>query len=184
MMGGVAVENQLGIVERAIPAPAGDETEFRTVSEFVAVQQFGTAPEFILNDLVTDALPIATEVRSRIGEGVLDANDLDETLAQMLLDIAGQPETPKDVFMLQAVYGCAMLGAEYGRFLVLREGVTDSGEVNEIVTRYTTTSLDGFLDFLADLPEPAPPEESEGDDGDAKGQLDEWAGDMEPETAP
>jgi len=181
ILGGIAAENSLDVVERVFPQ---DQSEFRSFSKFMATQQFGEAPEFIRNDLVTDAMPIAKEARSRLDDSVLDANGLDETIAEFLIDIAGAPESPKAGFMLQSVYGCLMFGANYGQFAALRDGVVEPSEVNELVTRCAVDAIDGLLDFLSELPRPdppLPPVTPDGPPGDSgQKQLDEWADDLEP----
>ena len=181
ILGGVAAENRLDVVGRVFPP---DQSEFRSISKFVATQQFGEAREFIRNDLVTDAMPIAEEARSRLDNMVLDANGLDETVVEFLVDIAGVPESPKDGFMLQSVYACLMFGAKYGQFAALRDGVFEPSEVNELVTRCAVDAIDGLLDFLSELPRPdppLPPVTPDGPPGDSgQKQLDEWADDLEP----
>jgi len=174
ILGGVAAENKFDVVERVLPP---GQSEFRSLSKFMATQQFGEAPEFIRNDLVTDAMPIAEETRSRLDDMTLDANGLDEMVVELLIDIAGAPESPKDSFMLQSVYGCVMFGANYGQFAALRDGVVEPDEVNELVTHCAADAIDGLLDFLAELPCPDPPV-TPGASGQE--QLDEWADDLEP----
>lgn len=173
---GVITENKVGIVDRV--APTADEAltiEFGSIFEFAATQQFAEAPEYLLTDLATDAVPLANEARQRLSENPLDANDVQQAISNMLVEIAGMPANGKDIFMLNTVSMPIMTGANYGKFAALRDGVVKPDDVNRMVTTYATTALDGLLRFLSDLPCPEV-EEPE----DAEEQLDKWSDELDP----
>lgn len=178
---GVAAENRLGLVGYVAPPPDMAMQEFEFMSKFTAMRQFDGAPEYMLNDLVTDAKPLVEETMLRLRGVTLDANDPGPPLAEMLLNIADEPQDAKSSFMLNTVFNCAMFGVEYGRAVALRDGVTESVTVDDMVTRYAAASLEGFLSFLGELPEPpeppeppAIPESSTAPEG-GRQQLDEWS---------
>lgn len=180
---GAVVENKVGVVSRIISPPTADEAltvEFGSIFEFAATQQFAWAPEYMLADLATDAVPLATEARQRLSaESPIDANDVQQGVADMLAEIAGKPASEKDAFMLDTVSMPIMTGANYGKFAALRDGVVEPDDVNRVVTTHATAALDGLLRFLTDLPCPDESEESESEES-GKRQLDEWADKLNP----
>jgi len=175
---GVITENKIGVIDRMLSADEALTVEFGSVFEFAATQKFAGAPEHLLTDLATDSVPLANEAKQRLSENPLDANGVQETIKDMLLDIAGTPESGKDVFMLNTVAMPIMTGASYGKFVALRDGITEPEEVNRIVTAYATTALDGLLRFLSDLP--CPEEEISEETGGAEQQLDDWESGFDP----
>jgi len=185
---GAITENKVGVIDRMSSADEALTIEFGSIFEFAAMQQFASAPKFMLIDLATDAITLANEARQRLSEKPLDANGAQKSIGDMLLEIAGMPEDGKDVFILNTVSLPIITGANYGKFAALRDGVIDPEEVNRMVTTYATTALDGLLRFLTDLPRPAAEEEipeeiSEeitGDAGEAGQQLDDWEAELNP----
>lgn len=179
---GVVTENSVGIVSRI--SQIDDEAltiDFGSLFEFAATQQFAGAPEYMLVNLATDAVALATEARQRLSENPLDANDVQQGVSDILLEIAGMPASRKDVFMLNTVSMPIMTGANYGKFAALQDGVVEPEKVNEMVTAYASAALDGLLRFLSDLPCPPEEEDEEKSGGnDAKRQLDEWADELSP----
>lgn len=176
---GIIAENKVGIVSR-ISSPANEAltVEFGYIFEFAATQQFAGAPEYMLADLVTNAVPLAVEAKLRLSESHLDANDVQQGVSDMLLEIVGMPTNVKDVFMLNTVSRPIIVGANYGKFAALRDGVIEPENVNSMVTAHASAALDGFLKFLSDLP--CPEEEGISEESDAKRQLDEWADELDP----
>lgn len=174
---GVVAENRVGVVGRISPGVVEALTiEFGSLFEFAATQQFAGAPEYMLTDLATGAVPLATEARRQLSESPLDANDVQRGVSDMLLKIAGVPAGGKDFFMLNTVSTPIMAGANYGKFAALRDGVVEPEDVNGVVTAHAAAALDGLLRFLSDLPCP----EEESGENDAKRQLDEWADKLGP----
>lgn len=170
---GVVAENRVGIIDRILPAAGEAMTiEFGSFFKFAATQQFARAPEYMLADLATDAVPLATDAKLRLSESPLDANDVRQGVSDMLLEIAGTPASGKDSFMLNTVSVPIMTGANYGKFAALRDGVVEPEGVNGMVTAYATAALDGLLRFLSDLP---CPEKEIPKENDAERQLDEWS---------
>ena len=184
---GVIAENRIGIVSRVSSQPADEPLaiEFASLFEFAAIEQFADAHEHILVNLATDATTLATDARQWLSESYLDANDVQQGVENMLLEIIGG----KDAFMLDTVSLPIISGANYGKFAAMRGGVVESEDVNRIVTTYAVTALDGFMRFLSDLPlsspeelppEELPPEELSSPEWpeDGKRQLDEWANEL------
>jgi len=187
---GVITENKVGVIDHISSADETLTIEFGSIFEFAATQQFAGAPEYLLMDLATDAVPLASEARQRLSKNPLDANGVQEAIVDMLLDIAGMPESGKDVFMLNTVSVPIMTGANYGKFIALRDGVIEPEEVNKLVTAYATKALDGLLRFLSDLPCPEEASEDTGaasedtgaasEDTGAEQQLDDWESGLDP----
>jgi len=180
LLGGVAAERGIGVADRVIPnLPKVDTTivELSRISEFVSMSGLGEAPEFILNDLATDGLPLAEEVLVVLSESVLDANNADKQVLAILVDILGEPGDGKSVFLGNAVMSCIMFGVNYGRFVAIQEGVTAPDEVDKLVTTYGSAALEGLLVFLRGLPCPeTETNSSEAAESDAAKQLDDWKG--------
>ena len=170
---GIIAENKIGIVNRVMPDNPDNTlmVEFGSFFEFAATEQFAGAPEYMLTDLATDATPLAVEADRWLAESLLDANDVQQGVADILLGIAGPPVNGKDAYIMNMVSMPIILGANYGKFAAMQTGATEPEDVNRIVTAHATTALNGVMRFLSDLP---CPEES-----DPKQQLDEWADELD-----
>jgi len=154
--------------------------EFESLFEFAAIRQFAGAPEHVLSNLAVDAAPLATEARRLLSESPLDANDVQRGVLDMLLEIAGVPANEGDMFVLETVYAPIASGADYGKFVALRDGIVESEGVNRVVTAHAAAALDGLLRFLSDLPCPEKEEPPGFNGGDAqRSQLDRWADELD-----
>jgi len=193
---GIIAENKIGIVDH-ISSPT-DETlmvEFGSIFESAAIQQFAEAPRELLDILATSAVPLVNKARQRLSESSVDANDVPRTIAFMLMGIAGRPESGKDVFILNTVAMPILAGANYGKFVALRDGTVESEDVNKTVTAYAATALDGLSRFLSDLPQPEKKSEKSDKESNeerneesstkqqtdnARQQLDKWSDQLPP----
>lgn len=170
---GIIAENKIGIIDRVMPDNPDNTlmVEFGSFFEFASTEQFAGATEYMLTYLATYATPLAVEVSYWLTENPLDANDVQQGVADILLGIAGSPIDRKGVYMMNMVSMPIIFGANYGKFAAMRAGATEPEDVNRIVTAHAATALGGLLRFLSDLP---CPEES-----DPKQQLDEWADELD-----
>lgn len=151
LLGGIAAERGVGVADRVIPSlPQVDATvaELSRLSEFLSVSRLGEAPEFILNDLATDGLPLAENALVALSERMLDANSADKQVVSIIVDIAGDQPDGKSLFLGNIVSSCIMFGVEYGRFVAMQEDIVTPNEVDRLVTAYGSASLEGLLVFL------------------------------------
>jgi hypothetical protein len=161
LAGGAIAESRWGILRSGAERDPS-LCEVKLVSEFMATKGFGELPEFLLSVLAADGLPLAKELRAKLDTTTLDANGTEKAVADMLIGIAGDPNTKdaddetklKEIFVLKNVFQCTMFGVGYGRFTALRRGVTEDKAVDCMVTAYASAALDGLIAFLSGLPQP------------------------------
>lgn len=159
------------IAAAAIAAAGGEQpvppvkTEFSLLLEFKMSRQYNACtPEHILASLATESLPLATKVKARLTGTTLHADTAMQELVRMSVEIAGQPTTETEMFVMQSVINPVAFGADYGAFVADRAG--ENGEAaDKTVTAFARSALDGTLRYLSSLPAPTPAG-GEGADGE------------------
>jgi len=134
------------------PVPPVVKTEFSLLLEFTMNRQYNACtPDHILASLVTESLPLATEAKARLASTTLHADTAMQELVRMAVEIAGQPTTEKEMFVMQSVVNPVAFGADYGAFVAERAG--EEGETaDKTVTAFARSALDGTLRYLNSLP--------------------------------
>lgn len=147
-------ESRFGLLSGFVPdsfAVESSRSEFRFITKCVSSIRFNGAPPHIVEAAIDDMIPLAGQIRKHLLTTGLRAIDTDKQLRMIMDDIAGEPEGGRDIFVGSTVFSAARFGVEYGRFVAIRDGVTEPEQVDRVVTQYVVLSLEGLVDSLSEL---------------------------------